>query len=73
MLFRSSGIKDKLWIISEENLYKIFARIEEKTKYPIPKEIKSFYLIYYRKHRERLEEVLSLAKEGEKQNEGKNR
>lgn len=66
-------IKDKLWIISEENLYKLFDRIEQKTGYPMPEERKIFYFIYYQKHRKKLEEILGLTKEGEKQNERKNR
>lgn len=52
-------IKDKLWIISEENLYKVFERIEKKTEYPMPEERKQYYLNGYKKHREQLEEILN--------------
>ncbi|MCI8460814.1 MAG: hypothetical protein HFE81_05405 [Bacilli bacterium] len=33
-----------LWTISQENLQKVFIRIEEKTKYHMPNELKQFYL-----------------------------
>lgn len=66
-------IKEKLWIISEENLYKVFGRIENKTGYPMPEERKNFYVSNYRKHKKRLEEVLGLAVEREELNERKNR
>lgn len=35
---------NSLWVISPENLQKIFKRIEEKTDYPMPDELKEFYL-----------------------------
>lgn len=35
---------NSLWTISPENLQEIFTRIEEKTGYPIPDELKQFYL-----------------------------
>lgn len=66
-------IKEKLWIISEENLNKVFEKIEKKTGYPMPEERKEFYLSNYQKHRKRLEEVLNLTIEREKPNERKNR
>lgn len=52
-------IFDKLWIIGEENLNKVFERIEAKTKYPMPEDIKQYYLKEYKKHREKLEEILN--------------
>lgn len=52
-------IYDKLWIIEEENLNKVFERIEVKTKYPMPEERKEYYLNAYKKHREKLEEILN--------------
>lgn len=66
-------IKDKLWIISEENLNKVFERIEKKTGYPMPEERKEFYLSNYKDHKKRLEEILGLAVEREENNERKNR
>lgn len=51
-------IKEKLWIISEENLNKVFERIEAKTGYPMPEERKNFYLNNYQEHKKRLEEIL---------------
>lgn len=65
-------IKEKLWIISEENLYRVFERIERKTGYPIPQERKSFYLNSYKNHKKRLEEILDLTVEREEPNERKN-
>lgn len=35
---------NSLWTISPENLQKIFTRIENKTGYPMPDELKQFYL-----------------------------
>lgn len=35
---------NSLWTISPENLQKIFIRIENKTGYPMPDELKQFYL-----------------------------
>lgn len=52
-------IFDKLWIIGEKNLNKVFERIEAKTKYPMPEERKEYYLNEYKKHREKLEEILN--------------
>ena len=51
-------IKEKLWIIGEENLGKVFERVEKKTGYPMPEERKNFYLSNYQEHKKRLEEVL---------------
>lgn len=66
-------IKDKLWIISEENLNKVFDRIEKKTGYPMPDEEKEFYLNGYREHKKKLEEILDLTEVREEPNERKNR
>lgn len=52
-------IKNKLWVIGEENLNKVFERIEKKTGYPMLEERKEYYLNGYKKHRERLEEILN--------------
>lgn len=38
------SLYNNLWVISSENLQKIFTRIEEKTKYPMSEELKQFYL-----------------------------
>lgn len=54
----SNLMSQKLWIISEENLIKIFERIEKKTKHFMPKEYKNFYLDRYKKHKEKLEEII---------------
>lgn len=51
-------IAKKLWIISEENLMSVFQRIEKKTNYPMPQEYKDFYLDGYKKHKERIEEIV---------------
>lgn len=66
-------IKDKLYIIEEENLNKVFDRIEKKTGYPMPQERKEFYLNGYKEHREKLGEILGLTQEREEPNERKNR
>ena len=66
-------IKEKLWIISGENLNKVFDRTEKKTGYRMPDEEKKFYLNSYRKHKEKLEEILGLTEEREEHNERKNR
>ena len=51
-------VKDKLWIISDENILKAYNRIEEKTGAKIPDEMKSGYLEKFRAHREKLEEII---------------
>lgn len=51
-------IREKLWIISDENLHSIFERIENKTEYPMPNNIKEYYLTEYKRHREILEKTL---------------
>lgn len=51
-------IQEKLWIISEENLYRVFERIEMKTGYPMPTHIKNYYITQYEKHRKKIEEIL---------------
>lgn len=66
-------IKEKLWIISEENLNKVFGRIEAKTGYPMPDEEKEFYLNGYQEHKRKLEEILGLTEEREEYNERKSR
>ena len=55
----SNLIFDKLWIIGEENLNKVFDRIETKTGYPMPEEKKKYYLDGYQKHRKKLEQILN--------------
>ncbi len=40
----SETLSNSLWSISQENLQKIFIRIEEKTKHPMSDELKGFYL-----------------------------
>lgn len=56
-------IKDKMWIISNDNLKKAFSDIEKKIGYPIPKKIKENSLNLFREHRNNLEEVLNIKKE----------
>ena len=51
-------LKEKLWIISYENLNSAFLRIEEKTCYPMPEDVKEYYLKKYEKHRKLLENIL---------------
>lgn len=51
-------IKDKIWIISDENLESVFKKIEDKTGYPMPKHIKEYYLKGYQGHRKRLEKII---------------
>ena len=65
-------IRDKLWIIGEENLNKVFERIEKKTEYPMPEEKKKYYLEGYKRHREKLLNILGY-KERDDYNERKNR
>lgn len=52
-------IKDKMWIISGENLTSVFKRIEDKTGYPMSLEEKNDYLDAYEIHREKLQRVLN--------------
>ena len=51
-------IKEKLWIINEENLDKIFNRIEEKINYPMDKKIKDEYKQEFKYHEERIKSIL---------------
>lgn len=40
----SQNLSNSLWAISEENIQKIFTRIDEETEYPMSDELKQFYL-----------------------------
>lgn len=40
----SETLFNSLWAISQENIQKVFTRIEEKTGYPMLDELKQFYL-----------------------------
>ncbi len=62
----SSIIKEKLWIISNDNLKSVFERIENKIGYIIPPKYKEVYLSAYAKHKDRLEKLLRLDLEEEK-------
>lgn len=53
-------IREKLWIIGDENLHSIFERIENKTGYPIPEKYKEYYLSEYQSHINRLKKVLDI-------------
>lgn len=68
-------IKDKIWIISKENLNLIFKRIEEKTGYPMPHGYRKYYLDGYNLHLQKLEQLLNdiKLKERDESNERKNR
>lgn len=52
-------IKDKLWIIDEENILDIFDRVQNKIGYSIPGRIKNFYINKLKEHRNRLEEIIN--------------
>lgn len=66
-------IKEKLWIISDENLKSVFGRIEQKTNYPISETLKEHYIKSFKEHRERLERILNYIQKRDEQNERKNR
>ena len=70
-------LKEKLWIISEENLKSVFKRIEDKIGYVIPKGEKKYYLNRFNSHKEMLEKELIQYEispgERDDQNERKNR
>lgn len=69
-------LKDKLWIISDENLVSVFNRIEVKTGYSISEIEKEYYLELCRNHKENLEKEIILYEnnlESDEQNERKNR
>lgn len=51
-------IEKRLWIISEENLMSVFERIEKKTNHSMPEKCKNFYLDGYKKHKEKIEEIV---------------
>lgn len=53
-------LKEKMWIIENENLKSAFKRIEEKTSYPMPEDVKEYYLIEYEKHRNFLKKQLGI-------------
>ena len=53
-------LKQKMWIIDAENLKYAFKRIEEKTRYPMPEDVKQYYLIEYEKHRNLLKNQLGM-------------
>ncbi|MCI5967653.1 MAG: HipA domain-containing protein [Tenericutes bacterium] len=55
----SDIIKEKLWIISEENLINIFTRIENKTGIPMSDIYKKYYLQEYKSHKNRIEKALT--------------
>lgn len=52
---------EKISIISDENLYKVFNRIEDKTGCPMPQDKKEFYLANFRNHRNKLQEILKMS------------
>lgn len=52
-------IKDKLWIISNSNLDKVFTRIENKTSYPLPDDVRDYFKIEYRYHKSKIENILN--------------
>jgi len=54
----SNIIKNKMWIISDENLESIFRVIEDKTGYPMPQDIKDYYLKEFRFHRIKLKKII---------------
>lgn len=54
-------LKQKMWIIDTENLKSAFKRIEEKTCYPMPEDVKEYYLIEYEKHRNLLKNQLGIS------------
>lgn len=51
------SLYNNLWVISQENLQNIFTRIEKKTGYPMPLELKQFYLKEFAKQLEFLMET----------------
>lgn len=59
----TSIIKEKLWIISNENLNKVFEKIEKKTGISMPLDSKLFYLCSYQEHRKKLEKILEEEKD----------
>lgn len=52
-------IKEKLWIISEENLNNVFTRIENKTGVAMLDIYKKYYLEEYKNHKNRIEKALT--------------
>ena len=66
-------IKEKLWIISDENLKSVFKKIDDKTGYPMSDKFKQYYLKEYQSHRRRLEKVLNNNLERDDKYERKNR
>lgn len=55
----SDIIRNKLWIISEENINKIFSKVEAKTGTIISDDYKKYYLEGYNNHRQKLEMYLN--------------
>lgn len=53
---------DSLWVISEENLLKIFKRIEIKTKHQIPKKDKNIYLNKFSEQLEYINQKLAFSR-----------
>ncbi len=51
-------IIEKLWIISDDNLFSVFQKIKDQTGYEVPKREKDYYLIGFQKHREKLIRML---------------
>jgi len=51
-------VKEKMWIISDGNLEKVFERIGDKTGYPMPEDIKKYYLKEFGLHRNELEKII---------------
>lgn len=63
----SDLINDKIWIISDKNLESVFERVEEKTGYPMPLDVKQYYLKEFHWHRKQLEKVIFSEKSISKQ------
>ena len=52
-------VKEKLWIIGEDNINSVLERIEKKTNYPMDPVLMVYYLEGFRKHREKIEEIIN--------------
>ena len=52
-------INSRMWVIEEDNLEKVFKRIEDKINFPIHEEVKSRYITEFKIIKQEIEEVLN--------------
>ena len=58
-------IKDKLWIISDDNIEKVYEKISRKTGFEIPDGLAVDYMKEFMNHREKIEKIIEKYDKGQ--------